>query len=272
MYDAEKQVYFTPDAKWRIKYRLNLRREIGRLTNVIGGGRMTEVKDNVNPTGKWEFDDEVARCFDDMLERSIPDYENMRRLVYAVGRHFAEKGNAVMDIGCSNGNAALPFVKSFPNDFILCDVSESFLDLCRMGFKSFPNVDIRNHDLRNGVPDVRCSLILSILTVQFTPIEYRHKIIQSVYDHLEHGGAFIFVEKLLGSTFDIDSILVDEYYDMKREHRYTNEQIQSKRKSLEGVLVPVTEKWNLEMLERAGFEKVECFWRYLNFAGWVAIK
>ena len=221
---------------------------------------------------KWEFDDEVARCFDDMLQRSIPDYDNMRNLVYAVGRNYARRGKVVMDIGCSNGNAALPFVKEFNNKFILCDVSESFLDLCRIGFKDYPNVDIMNHDLRNGVPPVESSLILSILTIQFTPIEYRQKIIKSIYDNLEDGGAFILVEKLLGSSFDIDSVLVKEYYTIKAEHKYTNEQIQNKRKSLEGVLVPVTEKWNMDLLRGAGFKKIECFWRYLNFAGYLAVK
>lgn len=34
--------------------------------------------DNVSPNGKWEFDSEVARCFANMLERSIPDYRSMR--------------------------------------------------------------------------------------------------------------------------------------------------------------------------------------------------
>lgn len=233
---------------------------------------MAGEEDRILPKKKWEFDDEVARCFDDMLKRSIPDYDNMRQLVYQIGRHFANSGNTIMDIGCSNGNAALPFVKSFHNKFILCDVSESFLDLCRIGFKAYENVDIIHHDLRNGVPDTCCSLILSILTIQFTPIEYRHRIIRSIYEHLEPGGAFIIVEKLLGSTFGIDGLFTEEYYRMKQENRYTQEQIQSKRKSLEGVLVPVTENWNLEMLKSAGFKEVECFWRYLNFAGWLAIK
>lgn len=231
------------------------------------------MRDEVDVTGKkWEFDDEVARCFDDMLQRSIPDYENMRNLVYSIGKHYAERGKAIIDIGCSNGNAALPFVKNYHNKFILCDVSESMLDLCRRGFKEYPNVKILNHDLRNGVPNERASLILSILTVQFTPIEYRHKIIQSIYDNLEVGGAFIYVEKLLGCMADIDDILVDEYYNIKREHCYTEEQIKSKRKSLEGVLVPITEEWNKELLHSAGFTKIECFWRYLNFCGWVAVK
>ena len=38
------------------------------------------MKDNVKPGKKWEFNDEVARCFQNMLERSIPDYQSMRAL------------------------------------------------------------------------------------------------------------------------------------------------------------------------------------------------
>lgn len=50
--------------------------------------------DNVDVKGKrWEFDDEVAKCFDDMLERSIPNYETMRTLVYNVGKHFVKPGS-----------------------------------------------------------------------------------------------------------------------------------------------------------------------------------
>ena len=36
--------------------------------------------DDIEPKEKWEFDEEVADCFENMLERSIPDYENMRKL------------------------------------------------------------------------------------------------------------------------------------------------------------------------------------------------
>lgn len=229
-------------------------------------------KDNVIKTDKWGFDDEVAKCFDDMLERSIPDYETMRMLCFNIGKHFVKAGKDIIDIGCSNGNAALPFVKIFDNHFILCDVSESMLDLCKRGFKDYPNVSVINHDLRNGLPDANACLVLSILTVQFTPIEYRHKILSDIYDKLDKGGALIYVEKLLGYNEKIDSILVDEYYSLKTENRYTHEQIQAKRKSLEGVLVPVTEDWNYDLLRKAGFEEIECFWRYLNFAGYIAIK
>lgn len=65
---------------------------------------------------------------------------------------------------------------------------------------------------------------------------------------------------------------LDLYYQMKRENGYTEEKIMQKRKSLENVLSPLKAEWNEDMLHEAGFEKVDMFWRCLNFCGWVAIK
>ena len=70
----------------------------------------------------------------------------------------------------------------------------------------------------------------------------------------------------------LDALLVELYYNHKRQQGYTEDQIQRKRLSLEGKLVPVTAAWNEELLRLAGFRYVDCFWRCLNFAGWVAWK
>ena len=115
-------------------------------------------------------------------------------------------------------------------------------------------------------------MILSVLTLQFTPIEYRLKIVRDAFNALLPGGALILVEKVLGATADLDAALVDLYYSMKRDHGYSQEEIDRKRLSLEGVLVPVTAAWNEQLLRQSGFAEVDCFWRYLNFAGWIAVK
>ena len=232
-------------------------------------------KDETNPIGKkWEFDEEVTKVFDDMLSRSIPNYETMRDLCFKMGRHFVNPHGYVSDIGCSNGIAIEPFVKAFPDvRFVLSDVSEPMLEACRAKYATNGKVIIMNSDLRErGVPTTNNDLILSILTLQFTPIEYRQDILESVYESLNEGGAFIMVEKVLGNSSRIDNMLVDEYYNIKRENGYTEELIKNKRKSLEGVLVPLTASFNEHMLATAGFKKVDCFWRCLNFAAWLAIK
>ncbi len=236
------------------------------------------MQDNVMPEGKWEFNQEVTDCFGEMLERSIPAYADMRELVKRIGKRFVKRKTTIVDLGCSTGEAVQPFISTFgcQNQYKLYDVSEPMLESCRERFKGWIKeglLTVESFDIRNGLPNMLVtSLVLSVLTLQFTPIEYRQKIIQSVYDSLEPGGALILVEKVLGNDFMLDSMMVDEYYRIKAENAYTQEQISAKRKSLEGVLVPITAHWNEEMLKDAGFRHIDCFWRYLNFAGWVAIK
>lgn len=47
--------------------------------------------DQILPRGKWVFDEAVTNCFDNMIKRSIPDYQNMRNLVFDLGKEFVKK-------------------------------------------------------------------------------------------------------------------------------------------------------------------------------------
>lgn len=232
------------------------------------------MRDETNEiNGKWEFDENVTKVFDDMLSRSIPDYDMMRELVFKIGKNFIKEGSTIVDMGCSNGLSVESFVKAFPlNCFHLFDVSKPMLEECSKRFKDYPLVFVWDNDLREGIPMDDIDLALSILTLQFTPIEYRQNILQGVYDKLNKGGAFILVEKVLGNSAQIDNLFVKEYYDMKKDNGYTQEQIANKRKSLEGVLVPLTASFNEHLLHQVGFKYVDCFFRCLNFSGWIAIK
>ena len=49
-------------------------------------------------------------------------------------------------------------------------------------------------------------------------------------------------------------------------------ELEAKSRALEGVLVPVTARWNEDMLRAAGFAQVDCVWRCMNFAAWLAVK
>jgi tRNA (cmo5U34)-methyltransferase len=66
--------------------------------------------------------------------------------------------------------------------------------------------------------------------------------------------------------------MVDEYHSLKRENGYTDDAIDLKRESLEGKLVPVTAAWNEDLIASAGWKRVERFWQWMNFAGWLAFK
>jgi len=234
--------------------------------------------DDVMPEGKWEFGEEVSASFDDMLERSIPQYDVMRKACTDLAMKFMKEGTPVIDMGCSRGEALAPLVfeKGAHNHFIGLEISEPMLKAARERFKGYIEcsvVSIQNHDLRYpGLPTKEASVILAILTIQFTPIEYRLRILRDVYNSLMPGGAFIFVEKVLGNTAEINDVQVESYYQLKANNGYSQDQIERKRLSLEGVLVPLTANVNEQFLNAAGFQMIDCFWRWMNFAGWLAIK
>jgi tRNA (cmo5U34)-methyltransferase len=229
------------------------------------------------PAGRWAFDDNVTQVFEDMLRRSIPQYEVMRRGVFDVGCRFVHPGTDIVDLGCSRGEAMAPFVAQFgaQNRYVGVEVSPPMLEACRRRFHDFTAggvVQLLDLDLRRAYPQVQASVTLAVLTLQFTPIEYRQRIVRNVWKHLVPDGAFILVEKILGATADLDALMVDRYHQMKRESGYSQEEIDRKRYALEGVLVPMTARWNEELLTQAGFAQVDCFWRWMNFAAWVAVK
>jgi tRNA (cmo5U34)-methyltransferase len=237
----------------------------------------------------WAFDEEVARVFDDMLGRSIPHYQAMRESVTNLGSRFInEEMTTVLDLGTSRGEQIARFfsegVKQ-SNDHLInanyvgLEISDPMLEAASRRFDGMNNIDIIKHDLRDGLLSLRddafpyrVNLITAVLTMMFVPVDTRLKLLSDVYELLYDGGAFIMVEKMLGEGSAIDELLVGEYYRHKADMGYSNDDIERKRLSLQGVLVPSQPSTHIDNLKTLGFRHVDCFWRWMNFAGFIAVK
>jgi tRNA (cmo5U34)-methyltransferase len=232
------------------------------------------MQDNVIPKIKWQFDEEVAASFENMLERSIPDYKEMRRLCFEIANSSIKSKSKILDLGSSHGEAVASFVEK--NECFAVEISKPMVEVLYKRFKPYiesKKLKICEIDLRKEFIFEKFDFVFSVLCLQFIPINYRQKILSLIFDSLNSGGSFILVEKVLGSSARIDDLFVSNYHKYKEKiGKYTKEQIKRKSLSLEGVLVPVTAEWNEELLKKAGFNQVDCFWRNLNFCGWIAIK
>ena len=112
------------------------------------------MRDNVKPGEKWEFNEDVAACFANMLERSIPDYKSMRALTYKAGERFIQPDTLIVDVGCSTGLAVEPFVEKYQdeNDFLLIDNAPAMVDACRKRFAAVPGVLVKAGNLWEYLP------------------------------------------------------------------------------------------------------------------------
>ncbi len=127
----------------------------------------------MTPEGaSWCFDQDVTDVFENMLSRSIPQYAAMRTLVFELGAALVQPGTAIVDIGCSKGDALVPFVRRFgaANRYIGAELSEPMLEAaCRRFAAQILQgiVDIRQLDLRVEYPQETASLTLAVTTGQW---------------------------------------------------------------------------------------------------------
>lgn len=235
------------------------------------------MKDEIIAGKEWSFDESVSFVFDDMLKRSIPGYDDMREAVLRMVEPIAPNGGFVLDMGCSHGEMIEKMQKKFGNtlhlSYVGLDYSAAMVSKARQRFSNDDSVSIVHADLREvELARLRYDIILSVLTLQFIPVEYRQELLRQVHNSLTHNGCFILVEKVLGENHISQDHLVSVYLQMKKDNHYTDEQIESKRKSLENVLVPLRTSENIRMLKEAGFTTIQPFWQNLNFVGIYASK
>ena len=135
------------------------------------------------PEGRWKFDESVTDAFDDMLRRSIPQYDLMRGACESLALRFRQPDTDIVDLGCSRGEAIAPLVDRWggANRFIGVEVSDSMLAASRARFAAPIRegiVRIDELDLRTGYPACRASVTLAVLTMQFIPMEHRQRVLQ----------------------------------------------------------------------------------------------
>lgn len=225
----------------------------------------------------FKFGEKVVAVFDDMVDRSVPFYGEMQRMIAEIAGDYAESGTNVYDLGCSTGTTMICIDPQVPADvhFIGIDNSPEMLERCRAKLDQqgiTRDIELRLGDLDQGIQIENASLVLLVLTLQFVRPLYRDKLVKNILDGMNDNGALILVEKVIGEDSLFNRQFIKYYYDMKRRHGYSELEISQKREALENVLIPYKLLENREMLLRTGFRYCDTFFKWYNFTGMIAVK
>ena len=233
-----------------------------------------------NGTSPFEFNEEVAEVFDDMLQRSIPFYLEQQAMIRRLCKRLWIPGTTIYDLGCSTGTTLIGLGHELPDATRLvgCDNSLPMLARARKNVEDNSlqqRIELRQDDL-NSDPSVHAlknaGLVILCWTLQFVQPLKRDRLIRSIYDALADQGALIVTEKILPDSGNLNGLFVDEYHEFKRRRGYGHAEIARKREALENVLIPYRLEENLDLFQRNGFELVETFFQWFNFAGFLCIK
>jgi tRNA (cmo5U34)-methyltransferase len=228
----------------------------------------------------FEFNDEVAAVFDDMLARSIPFYAEQQSIVREVVRKFYRPGTRVYDLGCSTATTLVALATTLGPEARLVgyDHSEPMLARARANVERAglaDRIELRQADLNGdlaGVPLENASVVTVCWTLQFVRPVRREAVVAWINRGLVDGGALVVAEKILTSSSDMNRCFIEFYYDFKRRNGYSEDEILRKREALENVLVPYRVDENVELLRRHGFPGVETFFQWFNFAAFLGLK
>jgi tRNA (cmo5U34)-methyltransferase len=224
---------------------------------------------------QFEFDQAVASVFDDMLHRSVPFYDEVRRLVIDLILAEERAGRRIVDLGSSTAKFLLELHSRMSESMALVGVdnSEAMVERARQKSLAYGADDVQL-DLADVLTyDYRgFDVAVSNYTLQFIRPMQRTALVARIAEELSEGGMFVFSEKVLFDDPQLDKQMIDIYYDYKRTQGYSDFEIAQKREALENVLIPFTIEENIRMCREAGFESIHTIFQWANFVTFVAKK
>lgn len=229
----------------------------------------------------FTFDEKVVSVFPDMINRSVPGYPTIIKMIGSLAERYVQPNTACYDLGCSLGASTFAMRHHVPVDsvqIISVDNSQAMLDKFQRaialdnehrgeGAKIIAQLsDIADVHIQNA------SMVVLNFTLQFIPVEQRRAMIQKIYDGLVEGGVLVLSEKLVFDDTHMNELYIDLHHSFKKAQGYSELEIAQKRSAIENVLVPETLQAHKQRFNEAGFKSSDVWFQCMNFASLVAIK
>ena len=225
----------------------------------------------------WEFNESVAKDFDNHVVASVPGYEWFHEYIVKLAVFYIEDNDSILDIGCSTGTLLRDIKSNLSNrDFYIAgvDKSSSMIEVAKSNLQC-PKVKFFDGDILDFFDftddSTKMSFITIVLTLQFLSYEDRLKVLKTCHSRLKDGGVVVVVEKIIQEDGHMQKMFDDIYQEMKFENGLSKESLFDKTLSLRGKMKPLTSFENEEVFDRCRFNYTP-FMQIGCFKGWILRK
>ena len=224
----------------------------------------------------FSFNSDVANVFDDMINRSVPLYQEVLNcLAFWTGR-FYQPGTTIYDIGCPTGSALTAILKNTNHQihYMGIDNSKAMIDRAADKLTEINS----NHDITFSCQDAvnteynNASIVILNYTLQFISVNKRKTLLTKIYQSLLPNGILFLSDKVRSNCPEFQEIITHDYESFKKSQGYSQTEIERKKEALENVLVCLSFNEELELLKEAGFQVFEPVLKWNNFTTFVALK
>ena len=217
---------------------------------------MNDVKKQFSSVSK-KYDSQrkfLIPCFDDFYSACLPLVKSLTH---------AKK---VLDIGAGTGLFSQFIYDLNPGlHFTLVDLSTQMLDVARDRFEELNNFKFIELDFSKDALPEKYDIIISGLAIHHLEDADKAKLYKMIYLALNDGGLFINADQVAGKNILFDSLYKYYWRETVSNSGLDREAlIQAFERTKLDKLAPL--ETQLKMLERAGFNEVDCIYKNMNFA------
>lgn len=211
-----------------------------------------------------QFFDSIAAEYTDQIRRCVPRYDEM---LWAVLDYLPADlaPQNMLELGCGTGNLTLRLAEKYPTAQLhLADFSAGMIAECQKRLGPAAKITPHAQDFRAiHLPENSLDLVASSISLHHLTDSEKQSLFKNIATWLRPGGIFVFSDQFAGKTKEI--------YDRHLAHWRTAAQklgateaewtAWMEHQAAHDHHSPIADQ--IDWLKAAGFENIDCPWRYL---------
>jgi len=207
----------------------------------------------------------VSKKYDSQREYLIPCFKDFYTACLPLVKSLTH-AKKVLDIGAGTGLFTQFIYDIKPHlHFTLTDLSGEMLNVARERFEGEANFEYLELDFSKDPLPGKYDIIISGLAIHHLEDADKAKLYKNIFQALNDGGLFINADQVAGKNVLFDS-LYKYYWRETVSHSGLDHEalVQAFERTKLDKLAPLATQ--LKMLEKAGFNEVDCIYKNMNFA------
>jgi len=193
-------------------------------------------------------------CFTDFYHSCLPFIKRV------------SNAKTILDLGAGTGLFSQLVYEQNPHlRFTLADISAPMLSVAKERFEGLNNFNFIELDFSSAAIPGKYDIIISGLAIHHLEDADKQHLYNNVFKALNEGGLFINADQVTGRTMLFDNLYKYEWRETVSHSGLDHEAlIQAFERTKLDKFAPL--ETQLQMLERAGFNEVDCIYKNMNFA------
>lgn len=207
----------------------------------------------------------VSKKYDSQRRYLIPCFEDFYHTCLPLIKSVPN-AKRVLDVGAGTGLFSQFVYEKNPNlHFTLADISSPMLSVAKERFKGMDNFDFIELDLSKDRIPGKYDIVISGLAIHHLEDANKLQLYINIFNSLNEDGLFINADQVSGRSILFDSLFKYEWRETVSHSGLDHEAlIQAFERTKLDRLAPLDVQ--LKMLEKAGFNEVDCIYKNLSFA------